>query len=150
MLTPFCPSLFNTYLEEISRYFRIPQRRGGIFSRSYRLFWSSKYFTPFRTVVLTLGPRCKAPANNIVEPLTFTTWENGTSWESGTLQIKFLQLGSSSMFAIGNYTHEKNEVIKTKETKKETFFFSAEGWENHEPFSLSARFFFCYQSIHKF
>ena len=99
--------------------------------------------------MLTLGPRCKPPANNIVEPLTFTTWQNSTSWESGTLQIKFLQLGSSSMFAIDNHTYEKNQVIKTKRQKKKIFF-SAEGWENHEPLSLSARFFFCYQSIHKF
>ena len=133
MLTPFCPPLFKTYSEEISRYFRIPQRRGGIFSRPYRLFWSSKYFTPFQKVMLTLGPRCKPPANNIVEPLTFTTWQNGTLWESGTLQIKFLQLGSSSIFAIDNYTYEKNQVIKRKKQKKRLFFSAhfPEGWESH-------------------
>ena len=38
----FCPSLFNTYSEEILRNIRILQRRGGILSSSYRLFWSSR------------------------------------------------------------------------------------------------------------
>ena len=72
-LTPSCPLLFNTCLAEILRNLRILQRRGGILSRPYRLFWSSKYFTPFRTVMSTPGSRCKPPANKIVEPLTFTT-----------------------------------------------------------------------------
>ena len=47
--------------------------RRGILSQPYRLFWSSKYLTPFRTVMSTPGSRCKSPANKIVEPLTFTT-----------------------------------------------------------------------------
>ena len=47
--------------------------RRGILSQPYRLFWSSKYLTPFRTVMSTPGSRCKPPANKIVEPLTFTT-----------------------------------------------------------------------------
>ena len=55
------------------RNIRILQRRGGIFSWSYRLFWSSKYFTPFRTVMTTSSPRCKPLAINIVELLTFKT-----------------------------------------------------------------------------
>ena len=45
-LTPSCPLLFNTCLAEILRNLRILQRRGGILSRPYGLFWSSKYFTP--------------------------------------------------------------------------------------------------------
>ena len=55
------------------RNIRTLQRRGGILSWSYRLFWSSKYFTPFRTVMTTSSPRCKPLAINIVELLTFTT-----------------------------------------------------------------------------
>ena len=100
--------------------------------------------------MLTLGPRCKPPANNIVEPLTFTTWQNGTSWESGTLQIKFLQLGSPSMFAIDNYTYEKNQVIKTKKQKKRHFFFQLKDGKTTNPFHSQHDFYFCYQSIHKF
>ena len=38
----FCPSLFDTYSEEILRNIRILQRRGSILSSSYRLFWSSR------------------------------------------------------------------------------------------------------------
>ena len=38
----FCPSLFNTYSEEILGNIRILQRRGGILSLSCRLFWSSR------------------------------------------------------------------------------------------------------------
>ena len=55
------------------RNIRTLQRRGGILSWSYRLFWSSKYFTPFRTVMTTSSPRCKPLAINIAELLTFTT-----------------------------------------------------------------------------
>ena len=52
-LTPVCPLSFNTCLAEILRDLRVLQRRGGILSRPYRLFWSSKYFTPSRTVMST-------------------------------------------------------------------------------------------------
>ena len=38
----FCPSLFDTYSEEILRNIRILQRRGSILSSSYRLFLSSR------------------------------------------------------------------------------------------------------------
>ena len=38
----FCPSLFNTNSEEILRNITILQRRGGILSSSYGLFWSSR------------------------------------------------------------------------------------------------------------
>ena len=69
----FLSLLFNTCSEELSRNLSIVQRRGGILSRPYRLFWSSKYFTPFRPVMSTPGSRCKPPADKIVEPLTFTT-----------------------------------------------------------------------------
>ena len=50
-LTPVCPLSFNTCLAEILRDLRVLQRRGGILSRPYRLFWSSKYFAPSWTVM---------------------------------------------------------------------------------------------------
>ena len=51
----------------------------------------------------------------------FRNRQNGTSRESDTFPIKFLQLASSSMFSIDNYMYEKNQVIKKKRQRK-TFF----------------------------
>ena len=38
--------------------------------------------------------------------------QNGTSRESSTFPIRFLQLASKSMFSIDSYMYEKNQVIK--------------------------------------
>ena len=70
-LTPFCPLLSNTCLAEILRNLRILQRRGGILSRPYRLFRSSKYFTPLWILMSTRSPRCKPPAKKMVFILTW-------------------------------------------------------------------------------
>ena len=53
----------------------------------------------------------------------FHNRQNGTSQESNTFPIRFLQLASSTMFSIDNYMYEKNQVIKRKRKKK--FFSSA-------------------------
>ena len=51
----------------------------------------------------------------------FHNRQNGTSQESNTFPIRFLQLASSTMLSIDNYMYEKNQVIKRKRQKK--FFF---------------------------
>ena len=51
----------------------------------------------------------------------FHNRQNGTSRESDTFPIKFLQLASSSMFSIDNYMYEKKQVIKRKIQKKTLF-----------------------------
>ena len=70
--------------------------------------------------------------------------QNGTSRESSTFPIRFLQLASKSMFSIDSYMYEKNQVIKKQQQQKNIFFLAhfSERWENHEPWSLSARCFF--------
>ena len=132
--TPFCPLLFNTCSEELSRNLRILQRRGGILSRPYRLFWSSKYFTPFRTVMSTPGSRCKPPANRTRTP-DFHNRQNRNSRESSTFPIKF--------FPVSLYEHVLNRQLHV------TTHLS-EGWANDEPLSLLARCFCSYPNIHKF
>ena len=143
--TPFCPLLFNTCSEELSRNLRILQRRGGILSRPYRLFWSSKYFTPFRTVMSTPGSRCKPPANRTRTP-DFHNRQNRNSRESSTFPIIF--------FPMSPYEHILNRqlhVCNKPKRKKHVFpTHLSEGWVNDEPLSLSARRFFCYPNIHKF
>ena len=42
----------------------------------------------------------------------FHNRQNGTSRESSTFPIRFLQLASKSMFSIDSYMYEKNQVIK--------------------------------------
>ena len=151
MLTPVCPLLFNACLAEILCNLRILQRRGGILSRPYRLFWSSKYFTPFRTVMSTPGSRCKPPANRTRTP-DFHNKQNRNSRESSTFPIIFfpawrrklwdshsfsmikyttsslsyfhlslLFFAPTSMFSIDNYMY----VINQKEKKKKACFSNA-------------------------
>ena len=80
----------------------------------------------------------------------FHNRQNGTSRESSTFPIRFLQLASKSMFSIDSYMYEKNQVIKKKTTTKKPFFLGhfSERWENHEPLSLSARCFFSFLTGH--
>ena len=146
--------MFNTCSEELSRNLRILQRRGGILSRPYRLFWSSKYFTPFRTVMSTPGSRCKPPANRTRTP-DFHNRQNRNSRESSTFPIIFfpawrrklwdshsfsmikyttsslsyfhlslLFFAPTSMFSIDNYMY----VIHQKEKKKKACFSDALVW----------------------
>ena len=63
----------------------------------------------------TPGPRCKPPANNIIEPLTFTTDEMALRGKMVLSQSDFLHLASSSMFSINNYMNEKSQVTQKKE-----------------------------------
>ena len=87
----------------------------------------------------------------------FHNRQNGTSLESYTFSIKFLQLASSSMFSIDNYVYEEKPSDKNKKTKTKKPFFPAqfsERWLNHELLSFSDSqcdvLFFRYQNIHKF
>ena len=100
--------MFNPCSEELSRNLRILQRRGGILSRPYRLFWSSKYFTPFRTVMSTPGSLCKPPANRTRTP-DFHNKQNRNSRESSTFPIIFFpawqrKLWDSHSFSMIKYT----------------------------------------------
>ena len=65
----------------------------------------------------------------------FHNRQNGTSRESDTFPIKFLQLASSSMFSIANYMYEKKQVIKRKIQKKNPFS-SALFWTMVKPRTL--------------
>ena len=65
--------------------------------------------------MITPDPRCKPPANNIIEPLTFTTDEMALRGKMVLSQSDFLYLASSSMFSINNYMYEKNQVTHKKE-----------------------------------
>ena len=62
----------------------------------------------------TPDPRCKPPANNIIEPLTFTTDEMALRGKMVLSQSDFLHLASSSMFSINNYMYEKSQVTHKK------------------------------------
>ena len=62
----------------------------------------------------TPDPRCKPPANNIIEPLTFTTGEMALRGKMVLSQSDFLHLASKSMFSINNYMYEKNQVTHKK------------------------------------
>ena len=62
----------------------------------------------------TPGQRCKPPANNIIEPLTFTIDEMVLRGKMVLSQSDFLNLASSSMFSINSYTYEKSQVIHKK------------------------------------
>ena len=64
--------------------------------------------------MITPDPRCKPPANNIIEPLTFTTDEMALRGKMVLSQSDFLHLASSSMFSINNYMYEKNQVTHKK------------------------------------
>ena len=87
-------------------------------SRPYRLFWSSKYFTPFRTVMSTPGSRCKLPANRTRTP-DFHNRQNRNSRESSTFPIKF--------FPVSLYEHVLNRQLhvcnKPKRKKEKSMFF---------------------------
>ena len=65
--------------------------------------------------MITPDPRCKLPANNIIETLTFTTDEMALRGKMVLSQSDFLHLASSSMFSINNYMYEKNQVTQKKE-----------------------------------
>ena len=74
----------------------------------------------------------------------FHNRQNGTSRESSTFPIRFLQLASKSMFSIDSYMYEKNQVIK-KQQQQQKHFFSALFWTMGKPrtlVTLSAMFFF--------
>ena len=65
--------------------------------------------------MITPDPRCKPPANNIIEPLTFTTDEMARRGKMVLSQSDFLHLASSSMFSINNYMYEKTKAHTKKE-----------------------------------
>ena len=144
-----------------------------------KMNWSSKYFTPFRTVMSAPGSRCKLPANRTRTP-DFHNRQNRNSRESSTFPIIFfpawrrklwdshsfsmikyttsslsyfhlslLFFAPTSMFSIDNYMY----VINQKEKKKKACFSDALVWRMAKRRTLVtqlARRFFCYPNIHKF
>ena len=94
-------------------------------SRSYRLFWSSKYFTPFLKVILTLGPAVNHQPeyyNRTADFYNMVKWHFVGKWYFA------YQISPVSFFeyvAIDNYMYERNQVIKRKKQRKHIFFSSA-------------------------